>query len=95
MGFQSVKWVSSVPPRVGGTGGMTQLARIAKKLHENPNKWAQVGSSKNSTEIRTMSGRLRGAGLQVSVRRAAGGWTKVFARYNSSSAKKAKSAKKR
>lgn len=92
MGFQSIKWVKSVPPRVGGTGGMTQLGRIAKKLHENPNKWAQVGSSKNPTEVRTMSGRLRGAGLQVSVRRAAGGWTKVFARYNA--AKSVKSAKK-
>lgn len=94
MGLKTVKWVNEVPPRVGGTGHMTKLARIAKKLQDNPNRWAEVGSAQTYAQAHTLSSRLRGAGLQVSIRRAGGGWTKIYARYNSSPAKNSSSKKK-
>lgn len=84
MGLKTVKFVETIPPRMGGTSRMTQLQRIVRKLNENPNRWAEVGSTQNVTEMRTLSGRLRSAGLQVSVRRAGGGWTRIYARFNSS-----------
>lgn len=94
MGLKTVKFIDSLPPRMGGTSRMTQAQRVAKKLRENPNRWAEVGSVQTLTQMRTLSGRLRGLGLQVSVRRAGGGWTKIYARFNSSPATKPKSKKK-
>lgn len=83
MGLKTVKWVDTIPPRIGGTGGMTKLARTVKRLKDNPDRWAEVASSQNQTEIRTLSSRLRSAGLQVAQRRAGGGWSKIYARFNS------------
>lgn len=94
MGLKNVKFVETLPRRMGGTSRMTKLQRVVRKLRENPDRWAEVGSAQSITQVRTLSGRLRGAGLQVSVRRAGGGWTKIYARFNSSPVKRAKSKKK-
>lgn len=94
MGLKNVKFVDSIPPRMGGTSRMTKIQRVVKKLRDNPDRWAEVGSTQSMTQMRTLSGRLRGAGLQVSVRRAGGGWTKIYARFNSSPVKRAKSRTK-
>lgn len=94
MGLKTLKWVDSVPPRVGGTGVMSKFARTVKRLHDNPNRWAEVGSSRSLTEVRTLAGRLRSAGLQVSQRKIANGWTKVYARYNATPAKNSSKNKK-
>lgn len=80
MGIKSPKWVETLPPRTGGK--RNRLAYMIRTLKSNPNKWAEVAVFNKMTEVRTLSSRLRGYGLQVAQRRAGGGWTRVFARYN-------------
>lgn len=84
MGLNKVKWVDTIPPRLGGTARISKAERIAKVLKANPNRWAKVGSFQNSRELRNAEGRLRKAGLRVAVRKANGGWSSIYAQYETS-----------
>lgn len=81
MGIKSIKWVDVLPPRIGGKP--SKLTNIVRTLKGNPGRWAEVAAFNNIRQVRTLSGSLRSKGLQVSVRKAGGGWTRVYARYNS------------
>lgn len=86
MGIKSLKWVENIPPRHGGK--QSKVAYIVRTLKANPNKWAEVAAFNKTPAIRTFCSTLRKYGIQVSVRKAGGGWTRVYARYNSSAVAK-------
>lgn len=99
MGIKSPKWVDTIPPRSNGNVNArrksgSKFRRLVKVLKENPNRWAEVASFQQRNKHRAMAQRLRDAGLQVSVRQVGGGWTRVYARFNTFAASTKKSVKK-
>lgn len=89
-----VKFVDALPPRTGGHP--SKYDGVVRTLKANPNRWAEVASvQKNTVKMYTVTF-LRKQGLQVSVRKAENGWTKIYARYNTTATtKKVKARKKK
>lgn len=83
-----VQFVEEVPAsqylrkRGPKAGRASKYAKAVKMLKANPGRWAHIQSVQGKSRTTSITQTLRQNGLEIAVRKAGGGWYKVYSRYN-------------